>query len=180
MQVPQDKLNHRPLKDIEYIIIHHSVTPQTLDISQIASMEETSQGFITVGYHCIVRLNPQTKEWEIQEGRTIDDVPAAALGLNEPSYDICVLGNYEPNVPGILTNDVDHNALLLVIERVKAVKTKAPNLKYLIGHRDVAAIMGKRGGNPSDYSTACPGDRLYARMHDLRVLTGLHTPPELL
>jgi hypothetical protein len=180
MNVPQDKLDHRPLGDVEYFIVHHSVTAQTLTIDQICAMEVAAQDFVTVGYHAIVRLNPDTNAWEIQEGRTIDDVPAAAYGLNEPSYDICVLGNYEPNVSGVETNEVDPRSLELVLERIAAVKAKCPNLKYLIGHRDVATIKAKQGQDPSNFSTECPGDLLYAQLHDLRVKSGLHSPPELL
>ena len=179
MQVPQNQLDHRPIDDIKYFVIHHSVTAQDLDITQIASMEKASQGFVTVGYHCIVRMNPATHKWEIQEGRTLDDVPAAAYGLNEPSYDLCLLGNYQPDVPGIPTNQVPAEALPIIIEHINFVKGKCQNLQYLIGHRDVAAMMAKRGLDPGNYSTDCPGDLLYAQMHDLRVATGLHLPPEL-
>ena len=180
MVVPQNQLNHRPISDIQYFIIHHSVGPQTQDITEVAAEEETSQGFVTVGYHCIVRLNPQSHKWEIQEGRTIDDIPAAAYGLNEQSYDICILGNYQPNVPNVPTNTVSQDALTLVKERALLVKSKAKNLKYLIGHRDVATIMTAHGGNSSDYSTACPGDLLYAFMHNLRLETELKSPTEIL
>ena len=145
MVVPQNQLNHRPISDIQYFIIHHSVGPQTQDITEVAAEEETSQGFVTVGYHCIVRLNPQSHKWEIQEGRTMDDVPAAAYGLNEQSYDVCILGNYQENVTGVPTNQVPQEALKLVQQRALEVKSKASNLTYLIGHKDVAK---RRNHNP--------------------------------
>lgn len=175
----QAQMEHRPLDDIRYFVVHHSVASQTLDISQIAIMEEQAQSFVTVGYHAYARLNPTTGRWEIQEGRTIDDVPAAAYGLNEPSYDLCVAGNYQPNVAGVPTNPVPYAALDLVVARVGAVRAKCPNLTYLIGHSDVARIMGRRGNDPANYATACPGSLLYACLHDLRVRTGLTLPPEL-
>lgn len=178
MQVPVDELADRAIADIEYIVIHHSVTAQNLTIEQVAEMEEASQGFTTIGYNCV--LSKSTGQWEIQEGRPMDKLPAAQYGLNEQGYAICVFGNYEPNVAGISTDSVDPASLDLVAERVDAVKAKALNLKYLIGHRDVATIKAKHGGNPADFSTACPGDLLYAHLHDLRLRTGLQSPPELL
>ncbi len=173
----QSEMAHRPLDAIVYGILHHSVAPKGLDITQIAQMEKTSIGAITVAYHAYVRKRDGV--WVIQEGRTIDDVPAAAYGLNEPSYDICIAGNYQPGVPDVPTDILEEESLTLAIMRFRLAKQKCPNLKYLIGHRDVAAIMVKRGLAPEAYSTDCPGDLLYARMHDLRVATGLSLPPEL-
>lgn len=178
MIVPVDELTDRDPSLIEYIVIHHSVTAPALPIEAVAKMEEAAQGFTTIGYNCVVTKAPG--HWEIQEGRPLDKLPAAQYGLNREGYAICVFGNYQPNVPGVPTNVLEQAALQLVIDRVNAVKAKCPNLKYLIGHRDVATIKAKHGGNPADFATACPGDNLYARLHDLRVATGLHTPPELL
>lgn len=176
----QAAMEHRPNGDVRYYIVHHSDGAKTTDISQIAAMEKTRLGAVTVGYHAYVRKNPTTHLWEIQEGRTIDDVPAAAYGLNEPSYDICIAGNYHPGETALPLDTLEQDALDLVIARALAVKRKCPGLQFLIGHRDVATIKQKQGLDPADYATACPGDVLYARMHDLRVATGLHTPPILL
>lgn len=176
MTVP-DNLPKRSLTDIQYFIVHHSVGPQTMDITEVAEEEIASQGFLTIGYNAYVKKNGHF--WVVQEGRPIDTIPAAAYGLNTASYDICIAGNYHPNVPNIPTDEVEQESIDLVLARIKAVKAKCPNLKFLIGHRDVATIMERRGLNPGDYSTDCPGDRLYAFLHHLRTLTGLTVPPGL-
>lgn len=175
MQLTQTQLNdmnHRSLDVVDTAIIHHSVAKKTLDISDVAAMEEASQGFITVGYHAYAKcVDVEKDEWVVQEGRPNDCVPAAALGYNTKSYDICIAGNYEPNVAGVPTDNVSENALKVVAAHIAEAKTKLPNLKYLIGHRDVTNVITH---DPND-ATACPGDLLYARLHDLRVATGLHS-----
>lgn len=177
MQVPVDELEDRSAESISYIVIHHSDAPQTVDIADLARMEEAAQHFITIGYNCYLKKTEQG--WIIQEGRPLDKLPAAQYGLNEEGYAICVGGNYEENQPNP-TDAVDEAIFPLILERIAAVKAKCPNLKYLIGHRDVATIKAKHGLNPGDFSTACPGSLLYAHLHDLRVKSGLHSPPELL
>lgn len=183
MQVPTDELTDRAPSLIEYIVIHHSVAAQTIDIEDIARMEEAAQGFVTVGYNCY--LKKIDHGWVLQEGRPLDKLPAAQYGMNEVGYAICIGGNYQPDVANVPTNTVDEDALHLAVQRILQVKKKAPNLKYLIGHRDVEIIKGKQDGDDPafaahEYGTSCPGDALYARLHDLRILTGLKSPPELL
>jgi hypothetical protein len=182
MQLTQTQLadmNHRDLSVVDSVIVHHSVGAQTMDIAQVAAEEEAAQGFITVGYHAYVkRLTDASDEWVVQEGRPITDVPAAALGYNTRSIDICIAGNYQPNVPGVPTDTVSENALKAAIGWIEEAKTKLSNLKYLAGHRDVETwtdILAAEGETPADVATACPGDVLYARLHDLRVATGLAT-----
>jgi hypothetical protein len=116
----------------------------------------------------------------VQIGRPLTDVPAAALGYNTRSIDICIAGNYHPNVPGVPTNPVSENALKAAIGWINQAKTKLPNLKYLAGHRDVEkwlTILAAENLTPADVATACPGDLLYARLHDLRIAASLLERP---
>lgn len=173
-------LGVRPLYSVDTVIIHHTVAPKTDDISTLAQMEEVSQNFITIGYHAYAKcIDPDKDIWVMQQGRPIWAVPAAAYGMNVDSYDISIGGNYQPGGASFLDTPSDH-ALRVVAAQILLAKKKLPNLKYLMGHRDVATIKQKQGLDPADYSTACPGDLLYAKLHDLRVMTGLHTRPELL
>ena len=175
-----DDFGTRDLSTVDTVIIHHSVYRPTADIAEIDVMERASQGFVAVGYHGYAKLaDPSTDAWVLQTGRPIWAVPAAAYGMNVNSYDLCIGGNYEPGVAGIDTNSVSSNALHVVAQRIYEAKAKLPNLKWLIGHRDVATIKAKAGLDPADFSTACPGDLLYARLHDLRAMTALANRPEL-
>lgn len=180
MNIPRSiaaMLGVRSLKAVDTIIIHHSVAEKTLDISEIAQEEETSQGFLSIGYHVYTKCIDVEKDlWVCQQGRPIWAIPAAAYGYNTQSYDICIGGNYHPGGAPFL-DDVSAYALHVVAKQIELAKSKLPNLKYLAGHRDVATWKAKQGLNPGDYSTACPGDRLYARLDDLRKMTGLAVHP---
>jgi hypothetical protein len=171
MIVPIDKLADRAISDITCIVIHHSVAQPTLDIEEISAEEIASQGFICVGYNGYVKKTGEDS-WLLQEGRPIDKLPAAQYGMNTEGYAICLGGNFEPGAAPFLTV-VTQNALDTIIDHIKQVKLKAPNLKYLIGHEDVATIKQHQGLNPGDYSTACPGKNLYAKLDAIRLATGL-------
>jgi hypothetical protein len=169
--IPQstlDQMADRTVDDIIGICLHHTAAQdQEEDIGDIAAEEERDQGFVYAGYNFVI-----WKTGEIQVGRPILKVPAAQLGLNVPYIAICCEGNFQPNVPGIPTEEPTPEQLAAVIKIVNEwVKPKCPKLAHFIGHRDVAGLVGV----PSD-ATACPGDNLYAHMHDLRVATGLSFP----
>lgn len=168
-------LDKRRPEQITTIFIHHSVIRQDADIALIAKVEP----YLTVGYNAYVRKSPQTGHWECQQGRPLTDVPAAQYGMNVEGYAICLAGNYQPGGASFL-NQVEDEALDVILAQIHAVHSKCPNLQYLAGHRDVATIKAKQGLDPGAFATACPGDLLYKRLHDLRVMSGLHTRPELL
>jgi hypothetical protein len=174
MIIPQatlDQLTDRSLAAVQYLVVHHTAdNDQAQDAADIAREEIASMGFATIGYHAVI-----WKDGKVQFGRPIGKVPAANLGLNTVSYAISLEGNFHPpdaGYRGEVPSDEQIDSLLSLIE---LVKTKLPNLQFLIGHRDVAKIVD----DPND-ATACPGDLLYAKLHDLRVSTGLHSPPQLL
>jgi hypothetical protein len=163
-----DKMTDRTVEQIVGWCLHHTAAQdQEEDILDIAAEEERDQGFVWAGYNFVI-----WKTGEIQVGRPITKVPAAQLGDNTPYVAICCEGNFQPNVPGIPTEEPTPEQLASVITIVNQwLKPKCPNLKFGIGHRDVAGLVGV----PSD-ATACPGDNLYAHMHDLRVATGTAFP----
>lgn len=145
-------------------------------------MEQTSQGFATIGYNAYVKcLSVEHDLWVVQQGRPIDRIPAAQYGANTEGYAICIGGNYQPNGAPFLTT-VSDVALKTAAAQIQLVKAKCPNLKYLAGHRDVETLMKERdhwlteGEAATDYGTACPGDGLYARLDDLRKMTNLTRP----
>jgi N-acetyl-anhydromuramyl-L-alanine amidase AmpD len=161
-----DRMTDRSLSAVTHIVIHHTAdTDMHKDIEEIAREEEASQGFVTVGYHAVIQ-----SDGKVQFGRPIGKVPAANLGMNTISYAISLEGNFQPDDKGYTGEKPTDEQIHAAIQLVELVKGKLPDLKYLIGHRDVARIMGN-----SDYATACPGDLLYARLHDFRVATGLQS-----
>jgi N-acetyl-anhydromuramyl-L-alanine amidase AmpD len=165
------ELTDRSLDMVTYVVIHHTADDsQQKDITEIAREEEASQGFLTVGYHVVIQ-----KDGKVQYGRPIGKVPAANLGLNTVSYAISLEGNFHPPDRGYCGEVPSEAQIHAAIRVIQEAKEKLPNAHWLIGHRDVATIC-----NDSNDATACPGDLLQARLHDLRVATSLHTPPCLL
>jgi hypothetical protein len=163
----------RSLNTITCVIVHHSVAHKTLDIEDIDKMEKVSQSFLAVGYHAYTKcLDEKNDLWVVQQGRPLNKIPAAAYGMNNESYDICIGGNYEPGAMSFL-DQVSPNALKAVADQIKLVKAKCPNLKFLIGHRDVATIKQRNGEDPSQFSTLCPGKLMATKLDDLRAATGL-------
>jgi hypothetical protein len=177
MKVPLDELTDRDPARIRYFVVHHSVFDPATPIEELAREHVASQGFVTIGYNAVIVK--ERDGWKIHEGRPIDKLPAAQVGLNEEGYAVCIGGNYHPGVKDVPTNTVDPAALDVLVDRIGAVEQQAPNLTFLIAHRDVATIKAKHGGRASDFSTECCGDFLYAHMDALRAATGLAKPPEL-
>jgi N-acetyl-anhydromuramyl-L-alanine amidase AmpD len=116
-----------------------------------------------VGYHVVIQGDGTT-----QYGRPIGKVPAANLGLNTESYAICLEGNFQPGSPGYCGQEPTKQQIQALVNIIHGVKPKLPNLRYLIGHRDVARIVAN-----SDDATACPGDSLYALLPNVRDAVGL-------
>lgn len=157
-------MTDRSVADIEYFVVHHTAAiDEDEDIVDISQEEMRDQGFIAVGYHAVIHGNGL-----IQYGRPMTKVPAANLGLNTQSYAVSLEGNFQPGAPGYSGEKPTDAQIKSLVGIILHVKKTVPTLKYLIGHRDVARIVGV----PSD-ATACPGDNLYSRMHELRVATGL-------
>jgi hypothetical protein len=167
MLIPQaalDAMTNRELSVVQYVIIHHTAEPNmNEDITKIACAEIACQGFLSVGYHAVLQGSGL-----IQYGRPIGKVPAAAEGLNTESYDFALEGNFHPGSTGYCGEKPTSAQIRSAINLIYHVKSKFPNVKYLIGHRDVARICGIPGN-----ATACPGDDLYSRLDYLRAKTGL-------
>jgi hypothetical protein len=157
-------MTDRDISVVTYIVVHHTADPsENKDIAEIAREEEADQDFITVGYHAVLQ-----GDGTIQYGRPIGKVPAANLGLNTPSYAIALEGNFQPGSEGYCGEKPTDAQLSALTGLIDSLKEKLPNAKFLIGHRDVARIVGV-----SSDATACPGDDLYSLLPKLREETHL-------
>jgi hypothetical protein len=164
-------MTDRPADQVTVVVIHHTAEDnQAQDITSISAEEIASMGFIAVGYHYVVQ-----GDGTVQVGRPITKEPAANLGMNFQSVAISLEGNFEPDDAGYKGEVPSEAAMAAAIAIVNNwVKPKCPNLKYLIGHRDVAVINQNSGE-----ATACPGTLLYNELDYFRRSTvlGADAPP---
>jgi len=176
--IPNSILNLLSLRDpkqITCVFIHHTVMHKTADADDVRRVEP----FYTIGYNSYVKcVDVENDLWVVQQGRPLNRIPAAQYGMNTQGYAISIGGNYQPGAVSWL-DTVSPNALHAAAAQIILVKKKCPNLKYLLGHRDVATIKAKEGLNPGDYATSCPGENLYSRLDDLRKMVGLSKYPGL-
>lgn len=132
----------RPLSDIHYIIVHHTVTPETFAVEDILRIH-LGQGYSDVGYHFLVTGDG------LKTGRPAVYAGAHALSeklskeegyMNRHGLGLAIIGSFMTRPP----------AKKLINETAYAIKQIARKYrvpldrKHILGHHDV------------DY-TACPG-----------------------
>lgn len=138
--------------------IHHSAfAGAAIDsyAEQAAAMRQVErqhlgQGWDGIGYTHVVFQPYSRRRWHrarVFEGRGLGHIPAAQSGHNRGNVAICVVGNFE------------HEPV-----RRGTVRKLVSLVKRMPGH----TLKGHRDVNP----TACPGDRLYAKLPEIRKRTG--------
>lgn len=75
---------------IKKIILHHSATPQKMDIGvdEIRRWHVDGNGWRDIGYHYVIR-----RDGTIEKGRADDEPGAHARGHNMGSLGVCLVGN---------------------------------------------------------------------------------------
>ena len=131
-----------------YIIIHHSLTKDSKTVSwQAIRRYHLAQGWAGIGYHFGIELI--NNEYEILCGRMIDKVGAHTKGMNAVSIGICVVGNFDIEIP----NQKIITKLTRLVDCLCA-QLKIPR-KNIKGHCDFAP-------------KTCPGKNLYPILEKLR------------
>lgn len=85
--------------NIKYIIIHHSLTKdgEVKDWTAIKKYHMEVMKFVDIGYHYgIEKVNGQ---YVVQIGRQENQIGAHTLGQNACSIGICVVGNFDNELP---------------------------------------------------------------------------------
>lgn len=135
---------------ITHLVIHHSATSPDASIEDIRS-NHLARGFDDIGYHYLIAPNGR-----IFRGRGEGQEGAHARGINSHSIGLCCLGNFEgSDVP-----PEQFSALVVLAAEICARYSIQP--ENVIGHRDVARISSEAT------NTACPGEKLYALIDELR------------
>jgi hypothetical protein len=138
-------------RPIHRIVVHHSAVPDTVGPAQIAAAHH-DRGFDDIGYHYLIQ-----PDGLIVMGRPEAIVGAHALGANDDSIGICLLGDFSSVHP---TSHQSHG-LSLLLDRCKR-RYDIPN-EHIYGHCEVPQRDG------STRTTGCPGEQLLAVLRDLRL-----------
>lgn len=142
------------MNSLEYIIIHHSTTVdgKTHDAESITWYHIYIKKWDGAGYPFFIELIGD--KIEIMPGRPIYKDGAHALGFNDRSIGICLVGNFDAYAPYLKT-------LLVTVKLIKSLQLiyNIPTNK-VIGHRETYALLNKK------QEKTCPGSRF--SMVDLR------------
>jgi len=149
---PQSQMTLRLIGQITDLIIHHSDGP-TMQSPLDIDAEHRVRGMCMIGYNYIIN-----GEGQVYAGRPLIYVPSAAYGRNPESVNVCVLGDFQsddPGYTGVPTGAQIDALMALSIQLHHQYST----IVRTIGHCDVATMFYPN--DTADYSTACPGDKLY-------------------
>jgi N-acetyl-anhydromuramyl-L-alanine amidase AmpD len=153
MLTPADWEASEPKIQHIYIVVHHTDGPAIQTVEEINTEHQVEHHWTGIGYHRVI-YNDGT----IHPGRPDDVMGAQAQDLNSKSIGVVVTGDFTLHLPPRAQWDGLVHCLA-----VECNRWNIP-VKNIIGHRDVAKLVG----DPS-VATSCPGDALYAKMQMLRV-----------
>ena len=84
----KDKLLHRDINDIRYIVVHHSEVSSRHTVKDIHRWH-LNKGWAGIGYHFFI-----DKDGVIHSGRPVWAIGAHTFGYNKNSISICMEGNF--------------------------------------------------------------------------------------
>lgn len=125
----------KPIKAVEWIVIHCAATPPSRDIGLVEIREwHLKRGWFDIGYHYVIRRNGV-----IEKGRPETRPGAHARGINHISLGICLVGGASE----IDIKDAENNFTLKQMaslkELIEELETRYPDAP-VIGHRDIPNV----------------------------------------
>jgi hypothetical protein len=152
---PTSPFTPRDVSKIVDFVVHHSAGPLGQTIAQIDAFERSrTPPDIFMPYTWLIRLNDGGGAASIYSGRPVDVESAATYGDNMTSVAVCMIGDFQSDDAGYTGPPPQPMIDALIALRVYA-QAIIPSLSRTIGHRDI---------DPD----ACPGDRLYALLPEIR------------
>ncbi|GEM_PF-1431674 len=126
----------------EYIIIHHSATKDTdgSDFAAIKKYHTQTKGWSDIGYHWVLEKVAGVYGWKVGRAESKKGAHCSAGNMNNKSIGLCLVGNYEEEIPTA-------EAYALLAAKCKEVMERYPAIK------DTSRILlhGQVG------ATSCPG-----------------------
>jgi len=124
----------KPIREVEYLVIHCSATPEDMDIgAEEIKRWHLQRGWLDIGYHYVIR-----RDGTVEKGRN-DNVPGAhARGYNEKSLGICLIGGveFDKHTPEANYTHAQWDSLEHLVRTLKGDHEDAE----VIGHRDLPGV----------------------------------------
>lgn len=126
----------RPITQVKYLVIHHSVTSADATADDIALLHK-ARGWAGIGYHFVI-----TKDGRVWYVGDIGTARANVLNKNEQVIGICLIGDFTKYLP---TDDqiISAHKLCKFLLDVDSIPPK--EWEDVVGHKELQA-------------TQCPGD----------------------
>ncbi len=117
--------------EITTIVIHCSATKPSMDVGvEEIDRWHRQRGFLKIGYHFVIR-----RDGTIQTGRELNHAGAHALGWNDRSWGVCLIGGIdESGNPEDNFEEEQYDSLLSLL---LTLKLKVPDAR-IIGHNEVS------------------------------------------
>lgn len=154
----------RPPSKIKALVVHHSVTPPTgYSLAEVRKVEEVIRNrgkFGMVAYNWIV-----ASDGTVCEGRGLNYGNGANSSKrkygNWNTLSVCLVGKFHEPRHELENLDLQLDGCRRLVRWLNRDAFAANPIVTIVGHRDVSA-------------TACPGDRLYNRLAEIKYHGELH------
>ena len=128
-------INWKPIKSHDFLIIHCSATPPSMDIGAVEIRRWHEQrGWFDIGYHYVIRRNGI-----IEKGRPENRPGAHVRGANEISLGICLVGGVREGTKDDAEDNFTPQQWASLRDLIVELKSRYPKAG-VIGHRDVPGV----------------------------------------
>ena len=152
-------LQPRSLSSITDLIIHHTAGSLYQGPLEIDA-EHRAIGDAMIAYNWVI-----TNDGQVYNGRPISVDSAASFGRNQVSVSVVLCGNFQSDAP-VFTGPPLQAQIDALKQLCLYAHLSISSIIRTYGHRDIAPMFFP--DNQGDYSTACPGDLLYAKIPEIK------------
>lgn len=127
-QLFQDNQKTKTMRDIKYIVVHCTATPQTATVSSIQNYWKNTLKWVMPGYHFMIK-----PDGEIVQLLEIEKISNGVKGFNSVSINISYIGGVDSkNIPIDNRTPAQKRSLTDLLTKLKKEFPKA----IIQGHRD--------------------------------------------
>jgi len=125
----------KPLKALDYIVVHASATPPSMDIgAEEIRGWHLRKGWLDIGYHKVIR-----RDGTVEDGRDLSIPGAHVRGYNHFSWGICMVGGVaaDKKTPEDNYTPEQYEALELLLRGLESLAIDTYDKRPMVlGHRD--------------------------------------------